>query len=240
MISYPTEFPTIFPKTKIKAQGDPTLSVMALEEVQELREEVERIRSLASAVQEAVECRNELQHIEQSLRLISEVTALRGEIDAITQEAAALKSSAENQQQQQEKAAAEQQCQAEAALAFTQKQRQEAEAAAAAAARLRAQAEEQQRAAAVVPKATAVEPRVEGKIEVAIPKAVAVETTEKSTAAFYTLEQLQSIPPECERLKLEMYLSDIDFQKHCGCTKAEFVKMPQWKQKQKKVALSIW
>lgn len=76
---------------------------------------------------------------------------------------------------------------------------------------------------------------MEGKIEVAIPKAVAVET-----AAFYSLEQLQSIPPECERLKLEMYLSDSDFQKHCGCTKAEFVKMPQWKQKQKKVALNIW
>jgi len=57
---------------------------------------------------------------------------------------------------------------------------------------------------------------------------------------FYTLEQLQSKPAECDVAKLELYLSDEEFQQWFNIDKATFAKQPLYKQNAAKKALGIF
>jgi len=79
------------------------------------------------------------------------------------------------------------------------------------------------------------------------PKPVAPRVVQKKAGVarvlpgekFYTLEQLQQRPPECDPTQLEKYLNDEDFQTHFHIDKANFAKAPVWKQTQAKKALGI-
>ncbi len=57
---------------------------------------------------------------------------------------------------------------------------------------------------------------------------------------FFTLEELQKRPPECDAAKLELYLTDADFAQILNIDKATFAKMPQFKQAAAKKALGIF
>ena len=59
---------------------------------------------------------------------------------------------------------------------------------------------------------------------------------------FYTLQQLQTgeVEASIEPKRRELYLSDADFQHYFKCDKAEFTKMPRWKQTNKKKALRLF
>jgi len=46
----------------------------------------------------------------------------------------------------------------------------------------------------------------------------------------YTLDQLRKKPADLDGNKLETYLSDVDFVKSFGMTKAAFAGLPKWKQ----------
>ena len=58
---------------------------------------------------------------------------------------------------------------------------------------------------------------------------------------FYSLQELKTSPPaECDRSKLEVYLSDEDFKTAMGFTKEEFTKLPKWKQTNKKKEVGLF
>jgi thioester reductase-like protein len=57
---------------------------------------------------------------------------------------------------------------------------------------------------------------------------------------YYSLEQLQARPPECDGARLEQYLSDADFIAAFSIDKATFAKQPNFKQTGAKRALGIF
>jgi len=57
---------------------------------------------------------------------------------------------------------------------------------------------------------------------------------------FFTLEQLQRKPAECDTAKLELYLTDDDFLQIFSIDKATFAKQPSFKQSAAKKALGIF
>ena len=61
-------------------------------------------------------------------------------------------------------------------------------------------------------------------------------------SVFFTLQQLQSgeVEASIEPKRREYYMSDEDFKVHMQSTKAEFAKMPKWKQVNKKKALRLF
>ena len=61
-------------------------------------------------------------------------------------------------------------------------------------------------------------------------------------SVFFTLQQLQSgeVEASIEPKRREYYMSDEDFAAYLQCTKAEFAKMPKWKQVNKKKALRLF
>jgi len=57
---------------------------------------------------------------------------------------------------------------------------------------------------------------------------------------FFTLEQLQKRPPECDPARLDQYLSDEDFFQIFSIDKATFAKQPSFKQTAAKKALGLF
>jgi hypothetical protein len=63
---------------------------------------------------------------------------------------------------------------------------------------------------------------------------------EEESGSTYTLEQLKKKPTELDNTKLETYLSETDFKKHFGMSKAEFAKLPGWKKTDMKKKLQLY
>jgi len=74
-------------------------------------------------------------------------------------------------------------------------------------------------------------------------KRMAAELTAAMSAAsprVYTLDQLRGKPEGLDHSKLEIYLSDAEFNRALGMTKAAFAKQPAWKQNDARKKLGIY
>jgi len=92
-------------------------------------------------------------------------------------------------------------------------------------------------------------PQVAGKTTAPPPAAVAKPRTLTASKGvprvmpgekWFTLEQLQKRPAECDTAKLELYLTDAEFIQIFNIDKPTFAKLPQFKQQAAKKALGIF
>jgi len=81
--------------------------------------------------------------------------------------------------------------------------------------------------------------KLEAKAEAAAPKYVPGDIV---VGQFYPYSALKNneVPPSVDRSRKENYLSDSDFQKMFRMSKADFVKLPDWKQKNLKKGLLLF
>jgi len=69
--------------------------------------------------------------------------------------------------------------------------------------------------------------------------AAAKPTASSSTGKKYTLAELRNRPRELDDKKLESYLSDSDFKAAFKVDKADFNRLPNWKQEEMKKKLGL-